>query len=407
MGAGVTVENEARRVAAPPISIIVPVRNGLHYTRAFYLSVCATNRTIPIQWVVVDSGSTDGTLEFCEEIGATVAWHRSDPFNYCAAVNQGARAASGEVWLIANNDLEFRSSGDLSRVLRLFSEWPTLAVLSPGRPQGNAELEFREDGINGATWAVRPAAYRSWGGLPEAMSGYGYDEAWTAVQCWRKGFNLGWLTGWDVLHHGSATFSAAAGNVSPALRRNLSRLLRVLSSEDLDRGWNADRILSRLYRREKARAAVRLCFLPRRAQSRRRRTLLATQGYAGVRIPGAAGPALRIDGACCVVSEEWEAFQWAPWLADLLLRAGEREVVGAPGCIAARGEWGEALWDAWRVHNWARLEDVALRAGKAALAPGPGPSPVLPALPVKRPTLRLGALRHAWRHRGRTLPAEW
>ncbi|MFN2604563.1 MAG: hypothetical protein ABR582_17665, partial [Gemmatimonadaceae bacterium] len=78
---------------------------------------------------------------------------RREPFNYCAAVNAGAERATGDLWIISNNDIEWRSEGDLNRVRRIFLEWPLVAVLSPGRATGTAELEFLPGGINGVELA--------------------------------------------------------------------------------------------------------------------------------------------------------------------------------------------------------------------------------------------------------------
>jgi hypothetical protein len=333
----------------------------------------------------VDSGSTDGTLEYCAQIGARVVPFRSTPFNYCAAVNAGAVVASGDLWVIANNDLEFRSEGDLRRVERLFREWPVLAVLSPGRTEGTAELEFLLEGINGATWVVRPEAFRAWGGMPEAMSGYGYDEAYTAFQVWRQGLALGWLTGWNVHHYGSVTFGPEAGNVSPALRRNLSRLLKVMDAADLDGRGSPEQILDRLRKRELGRLSSRLGLPPDLADPR----WVERQGYAGVRVTA--------EAAAAVVGEAGsrEARQWLPWLANERLLQPDAPVVGAEG---------------WYAVDTARAEARNPKAAsREARAVGPSAPLLMPVIPVKRPTLRqrVSALVHTWRQRHRALPEEW
>ncbi len=390
------------------ISFIVPVKNGLTYTRALVQSVQTMNPGVDLEWVIVDSGSTDGTQVFAAEIGARLVPFRRTPFNYCAAVNLGAAAARGDLWIVANNDLEFRSAGDLSRLTTLFGDWPLLAVLSPGRPTGAAEIEFRVDGVNGACWAVRPAAFRAWDGMPEAMSGYGYDEVWTAVQCWRHRLGLAWLTGWDVFHHGSVTFGSEAGNVSPALRRNLSRLLRELGAADLDRGWNPDRPLQRLYEREMRRSPVSLALLPVGISTTLAKMLASEQGFAGARCltHSEALP----PGAACVPMTAYTPrdCQWAPWLANLLLRT-EAPVVGAQGCIAIRGDGAGQLHAAWSHADRTAIDRLLAQGQTTAEAPGPPAPPRMPPVREKRPTLRqrLSALRHTWRHRAEVLPDEW
>ncbi len=368
------------------ISFIVPVLNGLELTRAFVESVRATNPDTAMEWVIVDSGSTDGTLEYAAGIGARIAPFRSTPFNYCAAVNAGAAAATGDLWIIANNDLLFRSFGDLARLQHLYREWPWLAVVSPGRPHAGVEPEFRLGGVNGATWAVRANVFRKWGGMPEALSGYGYDEAWTALQCWKSGVGNAWLSGWDVLHLGSRTFGPMGGNVSPALRRNLSRLLAVCNAADLDHPRRSpDRILDELRKRALSGVTPRFT-IPGLDDSLREEF-----GVAGA----AAEPR---PGAWRVWCEEGDprnwTRQWLPWLENERVRDPNLQVVGGKRCFA----FAESFTD-----------DQA-RSAAAALTATPREPPVrLPAISAKRPTprQRLAAILNDWRRRGTVLPEGW
>ena len=372
------------------ITFIIPVKNGLAYTRALVETVRTRNPGAAVEWIIVDSGSTDGTPEYCSAIGARVVPFSSEPFNYCAAVNAGAEHAGGDLWIIANNDIEFRSQGDLERLESAFSQWPLLAVVSPGRRTGEAELEFIQAGINGACWAVRPAALRSWGGMPESMTGYGYDEAYTTFQCWRRGYGLGWLTGWDVHHHGSVTFGPLHGTSTPALRRNLSRLLRALDAPDLDHARASPaRIMAQLTRRERESAPLRL------ALSTFSERELSRQGYVNAR---RVGPDVRLTDAPAVLGQglTQNRRQWLPWLANQLLLQPEAEAIGAEGWYVVRGGR----------NTIAATVEVLSRCVPAV---GPPPPPLMPPLHPKRATLRerLYALLHEWRNRDRILPEGW
>ncbi len=388
-----SVERPARRTpraGSAAISFIVPVKDQLGLTRALVESVRRRNPEVPVEWVIVDSGSTDGTGEYCRRIGATVVPYRNSSFNYCAAINAGAEAARGELLIVANNDVEFRSAGDLGRLLDAFRQWPLLSVISPGEPGGDG-LEFGLGWLYGPCWAVRASSFAEWGGLPECLSGYGYDEAHSVIQCWRRGEALGWLGGWDVFHHGGQTFGPLGGNTSPVLRRNLSRLLAVLGARDLDSGGDRLSIVARLRERELAHAAARL-LVPGAP-----RAWLERQGYSGARrasrrpAPGAA--------YVCGSEETRDRRQWLPWLAnELLLQPGAR-IVGAHGWYAVRDPEGEG----------APGPETLDRLVWEARAVGPLPPALPPVRPSHRPTpwQRLAELRHDWRHRRTRLPAGW
>jgi hypothetical protein len=389
----------ASTVRRPPaagrdsFSIIVPVKNHLKLTWKFIDSVRTRNAGTPVEWVIVDSGSTDGTVDYCERIGARVVRHEQTPFNYCAAVNAGAAAATGDFWIVANNDIEFQTIGDLERLARLFRQWPLLSVVSPGREEGDADLEFGLGWLYGACWAVRPEAFRSWGGMPESLSGYGYDEVYTIAQCWRRGYGLGWLSGWSVLHHGAQTFGPEGGNTTPVMRRNLSRLLEALDARDLDRGNNRQRIVDRLLRRERDRAPARL--LVPEGDGR----WLERQGYSGARAWNRREPPPEGASWVCGPMPNRERRQWLPWLANELLLQPAARIVGAHGWYALRERGDSQPPDA------AALDALIWEAR----AEGPLPQPLMPPARPAGPGLRgyLGQLRHDLRHRRSSLPLEW
>ncbi|HTE18627.1 MAG TPA: hypothetical protein VK689_09650, partial [Armatimonadota bacterium] len=180
------------------------------------------------------------------------------------------------------------------------------------------------------------------------------------------------------------------GTVTPALRRNLSRLLTAMDATDLDDPRaRPERIMARLTRRERENAPQRLA-----APQFSERELLR-QGYVNAR---RLGPDVRSTTAPAVIGHRISRNerQWVPWLANELLLQPEAEAVGTDGWYAVRTGRGSIA---------ATME--ALSRGRRAV--GPPPPPMMPPLRPKRPTLRqrVGALLHDWRQRGRDLPAEW
>lgn len=76
-----------------------------------------------VEHIIVDGGSTDGTVEFLESLGDTVRWVSEKDKGQADAVNKGIRMASGEIigWL--NSDDIYRP-GALQAVVNHFSNNP-------------------------------------------------------------------------------------------------------------------------------------------------------------------------------------------------------------------------------------------------------------------------------------------
>ena len=87
------------------VSIVIPNYNGKHFLEDCLRSVFA--QTIEDQEViVVDNGSTDGSLEYLNAYPGvrTIAMDRN--YGFCGAVNAGIKAADSEYVILLNNDTE-------------------------------------------------------------------------------------------------------------------------------------------------------------------------------------------------------------------------------------------------------------------------------------------------------------
>jgi GT2 family glycosyltransferase len=95
--------------AAPPrTSIVMVTVNGLFFTRLCLEYLLASTPEADVEIIVVDNGSTDGTVAYLETLSARDARVRlranSTNAGFGAATNQGAALARGEVLLLLNND---------------------------------------------------------------------------------------------------------------------------------------------------------------------------------------------------------------------------------------------------------------------------------------------------------------
>jgi glycosyltransferase involved in cell wall biosynthesis len=187
------------------ISIITP-----SYQQATYLEDClrsvADQDHPDVEHIVVDGGSTDGSVEVITRHAHSLAWWCSEPdAGQAAALNKGLAHATGEVFGWINSD-DLLLPGALRHVAAIFLQYPHVQVVTGARirrmPDGGEELLPTEYPGDQHAWYVSPqvnqqatfwrmSALRSMGGV-EAGLHYVMDlELW-----WRLLF----LHGTDAVH---------------------------------------------------------------------------------------------------------------------------------------------------------------------------------------------------------------
>jgi len=83
-------------VASTKVSVIIPVHNGERYLHEAIASV-RRQSIAPIEIVIVDDGSTDGTAAIAETLGADVRLIRQPHSGVTVSRNKGIRTAKGEL----------------------------------------------------------------------------------------------------------------------------------------------------------------------------------------------------------------------------------------------------------------------------------------------------------------------
>lgn len=103
------------------ISIITAIFNQLDMNKLYYESLLATTDG---DWelIIIDNGSTDGSVEYFESLGSRVKVIRNDGnYSYPYCQNIGIKAATGEVLAFFNNDIILSPHWD-SRMLRVLGK---------------------------------------------------------------------------------------------------------------------------------------------------------------------------------------------------------------------------------------------------------------------------------------------
>lgn len=109
---------------SPSISIVIPAKNEARSLEKLLPNIV---RLYPdAEVIVVNDGSTDETINVCEDIGVRVITHNYSKGNG-AAVKTGARAATGDILVLMDGDGQHRPE-DIKLLLDKYNEGYHLVV---------------------------------------------------------------------------------------------------------------------------------------------------------------------------------------------------------------------------------------------------------------------------------------
>jgi cellulose synthase/poly-beta-1,6-N-acetylglucosamine synthase-like glycosyltransferase/peptidoglycan/xylan/chitin deacetylase (PgdA/CDA1 family) len=117
-----------------PVSVIVPAYNEREGIEAAVRSLSASRH--PVEVIVVDDGSTDGTADIVDELWLpNVRVIRQDNAGKPAALNAGVRVARHEIVVLVDGDTRFEPE-TVGRLVQPFSE-PSVGAVSGNAKVGN------------------------------------------------------------------------------------------------------------------------------------------------------------------------------------------------------------------------------------------------------------------------------
>jgi glycosyltransferase involved in cell wall biosynthesis len=143
----------ARDAAFSRISIVMPSFNQAAYMERSILSVL--NQQDPnLQLIVIDGGSTDGTVEILREYDAHLIWRSEPDRGQSDALNKGLALADGEIAGWQNSD-DVYFPGALKRVRQAAARAPRAVLLS-----GAVASIDETDRVYRISKFIRPSALR-------------------------------------------------------------------------------------------------------------------------------------------------------------------------------------------------------------------------------------------------------
>ncbi|MDP3110497.1 MAG: glycosyltransferase family 2 protein [Thermodesulfovibrionales bacterium] len=116
-------------MSQPKISIITICLNSEKFLEETILSVL--NQSYKnIEYIIIDGGSTDGTLDIMKRYGDRIDYWVSEPDKGISdAFNKGIKLATGDIIAILNSDDYYAHSDVVQRIVDLFNERPDIFLL--------------------------------------------------------------------------------------------------------------------------------------------------------------------------------------------------------------------------------------------------------------------------------------
>jgi GT2 family glycosyltransferase len=164
------VPRPAECAGAPDLSVIVVTHNRSELALTTLRSARGAIGELDVQWIVVDSGSTDQTPAAIEAAFSDIHVLREANIGFAAANNRGLAHARGRYTLLLNPDVEI-ASGTFEQLLATLDSQPEIGVASVIQKTSDDSLAY----------SIRrfPSAWRAFG---EAIAA----PRWTPLARWRE-----------------------------------------------------------------------------------------------------------------------------------------------------------------------------------------------------------------------------
>ena len=92
-------------MSLPRVTILTVTFNSIHFLEVFFNSIGTSNQhDLDVEILMVDNGSSDGSVNWVREHCRQVRILENDENNYARALNLGIASSQGDYVVIANND---------------------------------------------------------------------------------------------------------------------------------------------------------------------------------------------------------------------------------------------------------------------------------------------------------------
>ncbi len=245
-------------MAAPIVSIIIPVFNKWEYTAKCLRALAENTRELAHEVIVIDNASSDETARALPCLPGVRTVRNQDNLGFARASNQGAALASGRYLLFLNNDTEPHARWASAMVAEIELD-PAIAIVGSKllypdgtiqhagvgfayavwqpimpmhvdarRPAASVTTRREPDAVTAACMLVRPEVFRAAGGFDEGYVN-GYEDVDLCLTLRARGYKIVFTPDSVVTHHESISegrFDSSAANTERLMARWIERFDR-------------------------------------------------------------------------------------------------------------------------------------------------------------------------------------
>ncbi len=263
------------KTGRPIVSIIMLNWNGKEYTKQCIESVAENTAREKYELIIVDNGSTDGSIEMLEEMKrkklVDVVILNSENKGFAGANNQGLKIANCKYLFLLNNDTLLEKNW-LEKMIQVAESSEKIGIVGPGLPSGkNGNENFgggyiddrgiarhsykNEEGpaeqVGGAAFFIKISVFEKIGFLDECFNPIYFEESDYCARARKAGFEVWHTPNVRIIHFGSAIVKKQAGKWSyVTLNKNRVRyMLLHFSKTRLLKGffWELLRIIKNIF----------------------------------------------------------------------------------------------------------------------------------------------------------------
>ncbi len=180
--------------ARPDLSVIVVTHNRTELALATLASARAAAEGVESQWLVVDSGSSEGTPVAIERRFPDVQVLRCENIGFAAANNMALPLARGRYVLLLNPDVEI-ASGTFAQLLAALDARPRVGIASVIQQGADAELQHSIRRYPSPLRSLGEALPFTRGGVLAALTRGRFGEEERAPARYREEHSVDWLVG--------------------------------------------------------------------------------------------------------------------------------------------------------------------------------------------------------------------